>query len=217
MNKLLHKISLLVLLPLALSGCLKDLDLEEQGVAAGAAVGGAAGYMLCRLKGNDPEDCRLAAVAGAAAGVVAGGLYGRSMEDRRQAYASDEEFYDAQITELRQVNAQLRKEREGLDEKLSAVRAEAEQITNELSTAEAKQQKFEESRKQALDQKKQLDSRIAEYKEELNVNQQILTDSRAKGSDDADTLATEIAQLQEEIASLDGLSDELAAISSVTF
>lgn len=215
MKSLFSTITPIIIVPL-LTGCnLKDLDLGEQGALTGAAVGGTGGYLICRMKGNDPDECRRSAFVGAATGAIAGGLYGKSIEQRRDAYASDEEFYTAQIEELQTINSQLRKERDTIDEQIASARADLDRIVNELSTTQEKQARAQKIRSRVDNEKDQLDDRIAEYKSELQTNEQILAESRQNDSEDSDRLAAEIARLQDEIAALDGKSDELAAISSV--
>jgi len=217
MYRLFKIILLASTVPFVVSGCLKDLSIEEQGAAAGVVVGGTVGFLACRLKGNSAKDCRVTAAVGAVGSGIAGGLYGRSIQERRDAYASDEDFYDAQLADLKEVNNALETERTTIDQLIQSANDEVESITNELSSTQEKSTNFESTRTKILEDKRKLDERIKEYKQELEVNQQILTDSETKGAKESEKLAEEIARLQEQIASLDGKSEELASISSVTF
>lgn len=205
------------LLTFILSGCLKDLSLKDQGLGIGALVGGATAYLTCKLDGNSSKECRKSAAIGFVAGGIAGALFGKSMEERRKAYATDEELYDASIESLQQINIQLSDERTSIDQQIAAAADEMNSLINELSTAQYKTEQFQDTRRKTLTEKRKLDERIAEYRNEFQVNQNILADSRKKSSEVSAELAAEIARLQEEIAALDGKSLELASISSVTF
>ena len=193
------------------------LSLEEQGLIGGGATGGGAGYMYCRLRGNDADGCKTEVVVGAAVGDVAGGLYGRSIEDRRQQYASEEALYDAQLEQLREVNAVLQSDIETLDSRISDANAEIQRIKNKLSTAEEKQQEFEATKQKTLAEIQALDQQIISYVDEVEASRQLLEDSTEGDNTVSAELAAEIATLEEQIAALDDRSVELASISTFSF
>lgn len=193
------------------------LSLEAQGLIGGGAAGGGAGYVYCRLRGNDTNGCRTEIVVGAAVGAVAGGLYGRSIEERRQQYASEEALYDAQLDELREVNAVLQSDIVTLDNRISEANAEIERITNKLSTEEEKQQEFEAIKQKTLAEIQALDQQIISYVDEVETSRQLLEDSTADDNTVSVELAAEIATLEEQIAALDDRSVELASISTFSF
>lgn len=179
---------------------------QSEGVAAGAILGGLLGAVL-----GDRDSAAIGAVVGAGAGYLIGG----EIAKRKQQYANDEDFLDAEIErtarlndETRDYHLQTRRDIAALDKQARSLRAQYQN-----GTVNAKRLHKE---------RKALEGRVAEHQQQLDtlnkeheINLAILKQERkARGASDPyiARLERENAELLQQIEQLHGDSTQLAAI-----
>jgi hypothetical protein len=207
--KTISKIMIVLLTCTLLSGCATMSDQSRtraEGSAAGAVLGGLLGLAVGDGKG---------AAIGALAGAGVGFLVGNEVAKRKQAYASTEEFLNAEIATTQEYNtttaAYNRKvagEIKALDKESATLRARYDKGKIQKTTLTAKRDKL----KKRIAESKKLEETLSK---ELEVQTAILeqeSKKRPKGDAYIARLEKEVAALQKNLATLRDDSTQLASI-----
>jgi uncharacterized protein HemX len=156
------------------SGCVTT-STEGEGAVLGALAGAGIGALAC--KGKDKAKC---AAIGAAVGGGLGYAAGKVVAERQKQYASQEDFYDAQIRQTAQLNQKLAGDNKSL-------RASIKNDQRQLAAITAKNKKGQASNQQLIAAKSSMDQkrldaekRLKEAKQELEVQQTVLAILRIK-------------------------------------
>ena len=208
--KKIAKVLVVALLVFALlPGCATMTDqnrTKAEGTGVGAVLGGLLGYAVGGGKG---------AAIGAAAGAGLGFLVGNEIAKRKQAYASTEDFLDAEIANTQEYNktaiaynAQLSKDVAQLEKESTALRAKYDKGQVDKKALAAKS----DSLQKKIDDSKKLEDTLAK---ELEVQTAILEDEKkTRPADDQYIvrLEKEVAALQKNLDTLRDGSTQLAKI-----
>lgn len=208
--KNLAKMAVVLLLVLALlPGCATTSDqtrTKAEGAGVGAVLGGLLGYAVGGGRG---------AAIGAAAGAGLGFLVGNEIAKRKQAYASTEEFLDAEIANTQEYNktaiaynAQLSKDVATLEKQSKTLRAQYDKGAVDKKVLTAKSDELQKK----IDASKKLENTLAK---ELEVQTAILADekkTRPAGDQYVARLEKEVATLQKNLDKLRAGSTQLAQI-----
>lgn len=209
MKKIVNVLVVALLVCALLSGCATMSDqtrTKAEGAGVGAVLGGLLGYAVGGEKG---------AAIGAAVGAGAGFLVGNEIAKRKQAYASTEDFLDAEIANTQEYNktaiaynAQLSKDVAQLEKESTALRAKYDQGQVDKKALAAKS----DSLQKKIDDSKKLEDTLAK---ELEVQTAILEDEKkTRPADDQYIvrLEKEVAALQKNLDTLRDGSTQLAKI-----
>lgn len=209
MKKIVNVLVVALLVCALLPGCATMSDqtrTKAEGAGVGAVLGGLLGYAVGGEKG---------AAIGAAVGAGAGFLVGNEIAKRKQAYASTEDFLDAEIANTQEYNktaiaynAQLSKDVAQLEKESTALRAKYDQGQVDKKALAAKS----DSLQKKIDDSKKLEDTLAK---ELEVQTAILEDEKkTRPADDQYIvrLEKEVAALQKNLDTLRDGSTQLAKI-----
>ncbi|UTF51348.1 glycine zipper domain-containing protein [Desulfomicrobium sp. ZS1] len=208
--KKIVKVLVVVLLVFAmLPGCATMTDknrTQAEGTGVGAVLGGLLGYAVGGGKG---------AAIGAAAGAGLGFLVGNEIAKRKQAYATTEEFLDAEISNTQEYNktaiaynAKLSKDVATLEKQSKTLRAQYDKGTVDKKVLAAKSDELQKK----IDASKKLENTLAK---ELDVQTAILADekkARPAGDQYVARLEKEVGTLQKNLDKLRDGSTQLAQI-----
>lgn len=198
--KKIAKVLVVVLLVFALlPGCATMSDqnrTKAEGTGVGAVVGGLLGFAIGGGRG---------AAIGAAAGAGLGFLVGNEIAKRKQAYASTEDFLDAEIANTQEFNktaiaynAKLSKDVTTLEKQSKTLRAQYDKGTVDKKVLVAKSDELQKK----IDASKKLEDTLAK---ELEVQTAILADEKkTRPADDQ-----YIVRLQKEVNTLQKNLDKL--------
>lgn len=209
MKKIVNVLVVALLVCALLPGCATMSDqtrTKAEGAGVGAVLGGLLGYAVGGGKG---------AAIGAAVGAGAGFLVGNEIAKRKQAYASTEDFLDAEIANTQEYNktaiaynAQLSKDVAQLEKESTALRAKYDKGQVDKKALAAKS----DSLQKKIDDSKKLEDTLAK---ELEVQTAILEDEKkTRPADDQYIvrLEKEVAALQKNLDTLRDGSTQLAKI-----
>lgn len=202
--RLMKGIVIIVLVLALLPGCATMSDqtrTKAEGTGVGAVVGGLLGYAIGGGRG---------AAIGAALGAGAGFLVGNEIAKRKQAYANNEDFLDAEISNTQEYNktalaynAKLSKDVATLDKESKALRAKYDKGQVDKKALAAKSDALQKK----IDDSKKLEDNLAK---ELEVQTAILAEEKkSRPADDK-----YIVRLEKEVAALQKNLDKLRAGSS---
>jgi hypothetical protein len=198
--KKIAKVLVVVLLVFALlPGCATMSDqnrTKAEGTGVGAVVGGLLGLAIGGGRG---------AAIGAAAGAGLGFLVGNEIAKRKQAYASTEDFLNAEIANTQEFNktaiaynAKLSKDVTTLEKQSKTLRAQYDKGTVDKKVLVAKSDELQKK----IDASKKLEDTLAK---ELEVQTAILADEKkTRPADDQ-----YIVRLQKEVNTLQKNLDKL--------
>lgn len=168
------------------------------GAATGAVIGGLLGLAL------GGHDKGRAALIGAALGAGAGYLVGDEVAKRKQRYAREEDFLEAEIASAREYNRTASKYNRKLRGDIARLDRQARRLEARYRSGKSSRQELVQERdavqKQIASSKKVYDNLEKEYK----IKVEIANERRQKRGNDA-----YVKQLEQEIAGLKQNMDEL--------
>lgn len=184
---------------------------KTEGAVFGALLGGLIGLAAGDEKG---------AVIGAAVGAGAGYLVANEIAKRKEAYATSEDFLDAETARTAEFNQTARAQHQRLREEIAALDTETAGLRKQYKSGQA-------SRDQLLAKKRQLSEKIAKNQEfestlqkEYEINSEILAEERKtrKASDpyvarlekENNDLKVQIEQLQNDSTQLAQINERLS-------
>lgn len=179
---------------------------KAQAAGVGAAVGAIVGALL-----GDEEG----ALIGAAAGAGAGFLVGNEIAKRKQRYATEEEFLDAEILSTAEYNRTASQYNENLKLQIAALDQTAADLRAQYESGLADRDALQMQRSEIAAQIQTTETLVADLQNEHEIKLAIITEQKAKrAADDAYIvgLEQEINQLQANIQNLQASSAELARI-----
>ena len=192
-----------------LGGCANMNDTQvtqAQGAGAGAVLGALIGYAVGDEKG---------ALIGAAIGAGAGYVVGNEIAQRKQQYASTEDFLNGEIQRTAEFNRTARAYNNKTRSEISSLRRESERLQSRYAKGKADRSSLVAKRTELqtkLNQSKQLEATL---QKEFDINQTILAEERQKrGEKDwyVQSLDKEVKALQRNIETLRQDSVQLAQI-----
>jgi len=192
MNDMMKKIaSMIILIPwLVACSTTTDSGVAMQGAGIGAILGGVVGALAC---GNNRAKC---AAIGAGIGAVVGGAAGYEINRRRQQYASDEDFYNAQIASTTQYNQQLSLYNQQLRKSLQEDQQQIDRLLAQYRHGQASRNQLialQQNIKQKLDHGNQ---ELANLHKELEVQQGVVAQAQQNKSPQAPALQQQYAHLE---------------------
>ncbi len=202
-------ILLLVFMAVIMSGCVTGSDqrrTKAEGTAVGAAVGGLAGYFIGDGKG---------ALIGAAAGAGLGYLVGREVAKRKSAYATQEEFMDAEIARTAEYNQTMREYNEKSRQEIAALRQEAETLRTAYDAGSEKEESLLARQRQVRERLKESRQLEEDLRAELAIQTAIIEEEKQElpvGDPRIAELEKEVRELQANIETLAQGSTQLAQI-----
>ncbi len=192
-----------------LGGCATMQDQQRtktEGTVAGALIGGLLGYAIDGQRG---------AAVGALLGAGAGFVVGNEVAKRKQAYATTEEFLDAEIVRVEEFNAttlayndRLRREVATLDREAKTLRAQYDRGAVQKASLETSRANLQKR----IEQSAKLEETLTQ---EYEVQTAILKDERQQRPQDDPHLARlekEVLALQQNLDNLREGSTQLARI-----
>ena len=209
MTRVLKVLAVVLLVCALLPGCATMSDksrTQAEGAGVGAVLGGLLGYAVGGGRG---------AAIGAAAGAGLGFLVGNEIAKRKQAYASTEEFLDAEISNTQEYNKTAIAYNEKLSQDVAALEKESKALRAQYEKGEVDKKvlaaKSDELQKK-IEASKKLEDTLAK---ELEVQTAILADEKkTRPADDQYIvrLEKEVNTLQRNLDKLREGSTQLAQI-----
>jgi hypothetical protein len=174
---------------------------RAQGAGVGALVGGLIGYAVT-------GDAR-GAVIGAAIGGGTGYLVGNEVAKRKQKYASEEDFLDAEIASAKEYNATARSYNKQLRGDIAQLEKQTKSLESRYKSGRVTKGELEKERANVQRQIASSKKFSEDLKKEYEIKLAVLEDRRkSKGGNDP-----YVKQLQREIASLKKNMDQLESQS----
>lgn len=179
---------------------------KTEGAMAGALIGGLLGYAI----GGDSKG----ALIGAAVGGGAGFLVGNEIAKRKQQYASEEDFLDAEIVSAQEYNATTL----AYNDKL---RGEIAQLERDTKLLESRYRAGLAGRDEVIREREKVQQELASanqvyenLEKEYEIKTAILQEQQQQGGDSPQVraLEQEIAQLKRNMDELQSQSVQLAQI-----
>lgn len=196
----------LILTGLLLSaGCATDRgNTQATGAGFGAVLGATVGAIIGHQSGNAAEGAALGAMVGG----VAGFTYGDHVADKKEEYASQEDYLDACIAEAGKVyqdtlayNQNMQQQINGASEQIAALKAQA-------GSNQQAQQQLANVKKDLQNKQNASNERMAAIQDEIAVQKQVLANESQAGE------GQRLNQLQQQIQLLEGQQAELQRQSS---
>lgn len=184
-------------------------DATVQGGVGGAAIGGLIGALVGGRQG---------ALIGAAIGGGVGLVAGSVIDERRNAYASDEDFYDGQIAQTRNLNAELGKRNGSLREEIALDQKETKRLAKEAKAGKARKDQLL-AQKSSLDERRQKNTQLmADLDKELLVQKEVLAKAETApggaANPRAQAMKVQVAALEKEIGELQKMVNEMGTQSA---
>ncbi|WP_029134329.1 glycine zipper domain-containing protein [Sedimenticola selenatireducens] len=184
---------------------------KTEGAVFGALLGGLIGLAAGDEKG---------AVIGAAVGAGAGYLIGNEIAKRKEAYATNEDFLDAETARTAEFNQTAKAQHQRLRTEIAALDTETAALRKQYKSGKA-------NRDQLLAKQKQLNEKIAKNQEfestlqkEYEINSEILAEERktrpasdpylAKLEKENNDLKAQIEQLRDDSTQLAQINERLS-------
>ncbi len=211
MSRASSKVVLAVGLAVALTGCetmetMSDQDrTKAEGAGVGALVGAAVGYAVS-------GDAKGAAI-GAAIGGAAGFAVGNEVAKRKQQYANDEDFLEAEIARTEGLNDDAREYHRKTKEEIAQLDKEVEKLRASYKKGKASAKELNRKQKDLEQRIAKIDDKREALKKEYQINQEVLKEG-SKGNDRyLAKLEKENAVLKEQIEKLRSDGEQLAQIN----
>lgn len=197
---------------IALVGCasLDEMSDKERTQSEGTAAGAIIGGLLGAAFGD-----RDSALIGAAVGAGAGYLLGGELAKRKQQYANDEAFLDAEIQRTARLNDEAREYHLQTRRDISNLDRQAKTLRSQYERGEITAKRLKKERKALAERVSEHDQQLAALNKEHQLNVKILEQERtSRGERDpyVARLERENTQLLQQIEQLRGDSIQLAAI-----
>lgn len=169
--KLIVSIALIFIIT-TVTGCATT---EGEGALVGGLLGATAGALSCKGSSEDRAKCiAAAAVIGGGVGYVAG----KVLENEKKKYANDEDFYNAQIGEIAQLNKDISTKNKDLRKSIS-------NDQRQIKTLMAQYKKGQISKEQLTAAKTTYDQKLAaantdlsKFKKEVEFKEKVVAEMR---------------------------------------
>ncbi len=211
--KQLNKMSISIIVSLSLISCASNESMDDQtqtkveGTAIGALLGTALGAALGGKKG---------ALIGAAVGAGGGYLIGNEVAERKQKYASDEDFLDGEISSVAEYNKTAKSYNHSLAKEIKSLNTQVSRLEKDYKQGKINKSKLEAKKKSIEQRMARNEQMLDDLEKEYQVNVSI-RDDRKQSHGDTDPyvkkLEKEISALKNNIKVLQQNSTQLAAIN----
>lgn len=186
------------------SAAAKDADQTRvEGTVVGALLGGLLGSAV------GGEQRGQAALIGAVLGGGAGYLVGNEIAKRKQGYATEEDFLDAEIASAQQQNATAAQYNEQLRIEIAELDHRTQLLESRYRSGLAQASELQDERARVQRQIASSSRLYDDLKQEHEVKVAILSEQQTKSDPDA----TRVKQLEQEISTLQRNMDQLRASS----
>lgn len=176
---------------------------RREGAAMGALVGSLLGYAL----GGDNRTT--STLVGAAAGAGVGYLVGNEIAERKQKYATEEDFLDSEITSAREYNDTATAYNDQLREEIVQLEKRTGLLESRYRAGMASRDEVKAEKASLKEQIASADKVYDDLKKEYDIKVAVAEERKqAKGGDDV-----YVQQLEDEISSLKENMDQLQAQS----
>lgn len=180
---------------------------KTEGAVFGAILGG-----LLGMAAGDKKDAAIGAVIGAGVGYVVG----NEIAKRKEVYATNEEFLDAEIARTAEFNQTARAHHERLRQEIVALDVETDKLRAQYKSGQANRQQMlakQQQLKEKMDKNSELESVL---QKEYEINSEVLSEERkTRKTEDPYLIALEKenSDLKAQIEALRNDSTQLAEIS----
>jgi uncharacterized small protein (DUF1192 family) len=211
-----QKIIGLSLVGVLLAGCATTSDstrTKAEGTAVGAGIGAAVGAGLGYIFGGT-KGAIIGAGAGAAAGSIGGYAYGSHVANRKQEYATQEDYLDALIVSAQNVNQRT----DALRQEIAQLEAETAQLVHQYNRRTIQKSQLENQESLLTKKVEEGQKQLNTLRAEIDIQQQALAQEQQveNASQEAtarlDSLQAEIDRLKHNRAQLEEDVNRLAAI-----
>ena len=180
-----------------------------EGAGIGALVGGVLGYAL------GGKNKTTGVLIGAALGAGAGYLVGNEVAKRKQKYASEEEFLDAEIQNATAFNRVARDYNEGLRVQIAELDRASMELKSQYNAGAASQQDLKNKRAEVRSELARSEKFYDQLKKEYDIKMAVYQEQQKKRpQDDAYLvkLEKETLELRNNLEQLSAKSKQLASI-----
>jgi hypothetical protein len=200
----------------SLSGCAPKDDqqltiLHGQfiGLAGGAVLGGALGYLIA-----DRPGAVVGVIAGGILGGIAGLFVGRHVADQKAKFASEEAWLDACLLQVERINKELKEYNKDLTASIANMDKHTKELQRAIAARQADEKKLADERRAIAQNKFTTEHVIRVIEKEIAAQQRVLADTQAnRRSDESALLEAEIAALLRQKAQLEKAIEQLASMS----
>ena len=205
------RLSLIATLVASLSFGCANMDDPSRTQAEGAGIGALLGAVVGYAVSGDGKGAAIGAAVGGGLGL----LVGNEVAKRKQAYASTEEFLDAEIARTDEFNATAVAYNKKLNTEVAALEKETKTLRARYDSGKVKKEVLVAKRtdlQKRIDDSNKLEQTLAK---ELEVQNAILAEergSRPAGDAHLARLEMEVAELQKNLDKLREGSSQLARI-----
>jgi uncharacterized protein YcfJ len=185
-----------------LTGCASMSDRQQttaEGAGMGAILGAVAGGIIGHQSGSGMEG----ALIGGLVGGLAGGAYGNHVANKKEEFASQEEYLDACISQAQETLGLASNYNEQLRTDIANLEREAETLTAAVAAKEAEKKELVAMQKDLGLKLKDAEESLAAIENEIKVQSGGLESEKDEGS------AEQLAALEEQIRLLEEQKTEL--------
>ena len=195
--------ALVLALAVPLAGCetLEGLISNEQIGALGSGLGCAA---ISKITGSSDRQAAVAAVVCAAVGYGAT----KKLEDRRKAFASDEQFYAAESQRLATYERELSGEIDAAKRELAADRMRAEGLIAAAERSDAERTDLRRLNDELEQRQASLDAQLATAQENYKYQRGLVLRMKETRGSTPQAESARLAKLESSVAELRGLVGE---------
>ena len=211
-----QKIIGLSLVGVLLAGCATTSDstrTKTEGTAVGAGIGAAVGAGLGYIFGGT-KGAIIGAGAGAAAGGIGGYAYGSHVANRKQEYATQEDYLDALIVSAQNVNQRT----DALRQEIAQLEAETAQLVRQYNRRAVQKSQLENQERLRANKVEEGQKQLNTLRAEIDIQQQALAQEQQvenvsqEAAAQLDSLQAEIDRLKHNRAQLEEDVNRIAAI-----
>lgn len=201
----------LLVLAAALSGtgCAQPgYEATTEGAIGGTVLGGLIGGLAGGERG---------AAIGAGLGLALGGATGYALDQRKRQYASQEDFYDAQIRQTAQLNRQMATRNDTLSRSLAQDKREVKGLVSQYRAGRVNVAALRDE-KADLDRKRKDNlALLSDLDKEMAVQRDVLAEARrteGPASPHSRQLEQQVGELGQEVGELKSMVDDIGQQSA---
>lgn len=187
---------------------------KTEGTLVGAGAGAGLGALIGGLIGGE-KGALLGAGIGTAVGTATGYLVGNHIANKKEEYASREEWLDACISQAQQVNAETVAYNQKLKTEIASLDKQSTKLAAEYKRKKATREILLAEKKTVEQRRTEVAANLKRLEEEVDNQKTVLADAReGNNTQEAAIIEREIAKMEKQVAEMKAYNAKLASISA---
>jgi uncharacterized protein YcfJ len=205
----------MILLAVLMAGCATMTD-KEQTTAEGAGIGAVSGAVIGAGVGyatGGEEGAIKGALIGAGVGLIGGAVYGNHVANKKEEYATTEDYLDACILEAQKVNEETRQYNAALEGEVQDLDQEVTRLMNLYNDKQIAKTDLEEEQEIVQAKLDEAETQLQRARDEVLIQREVLKREEGQSEEKLVELEAQIGELEQTIAELDEQTESLASIN----